>query len=111
MASKLKKGMNVFIMTGKDKTKNGKILFVDHNAETVIIEGCNLVKRATRPSQTNPNGGFVEREAPIHMSNVLVSDPETGKPSRIGFAEVGGTKARIAKKSGKVIDVEDGAEA
>ncbi|MCF8565998.1 50S ribosomal protein L24 [Alicyclobacillus tolerans] len=101
----LKKGDKVVVTAGKDKTKSGRILKVFPDEGRVIVEGVNIVKRHTKPSAQHPEGGIIEKEAPIHVSNVQMADPKTGKPTRIGhkFLE-DGTKVRYAKKSGEVID-------
>lgn len=99
---KIKKDDLVQIISGKDKGKSGKILSVDTGKERVIVEGCNMQTRHTKPSAKNPNGGIVNQEGSIHISNVmLLAD---GKPTRVGFEVKDGKKVRIAKKTGKAID-------
>ena len=106
MAAKIKKDDVVFITTGKDKGKSGKVLKVLPKAERVVVEGLNLVKRHTKASMSDPNGGVKEKEAPIHVSNVMIRDPNTGKPTRVGFKVLAdGRKVRVAKGSGVQIDV------
>ena len=110
MASKIKRGDNVIITTGKDKGKEGKVLVVDHKKQRVIVEGYNIIKKHTKANQQNPQGGIVEKEAPLHISNVAYL--HKGKPTRIGFvvetAEKNGktvkVKKRIAKSTGDIID-------
>ncbi|MGL4373411.1 MAG: 50S ribosomal protein L24, partial [Turicibacter sp.] len=93
----------VIVISGKDKGKEGVVLVASPSKSKVIVEGVNVVKKHVRPSQTNPDGGIVEFEAPIHVSNVMIVDPKTGKPSRIGYKIVDGQKVRFAKKSGEII--------
>lgn len=90
--------------TGRDKGKQGEVLRAMPKTNKVVVQGVNMVKRHTRPSQTNA-GGIISKEAPIDVSNVALIDPETGKPTRVGFKVVDGEKVRVAKKSGKVIAV------
>ena len=99
---KIKKDDMVKIIAGKDKDKTGKVLSVDTKKNEVVVEGCNMVTKHTKPSQTNQNGGIVHQEGPISASNVMfVSE---GKVSRIGYKMDGDKKVRIAKATGKVID-------
>ncbi|ASI34139.1 MULTISPECIES: 50S ribosomal protein L24 [Exiguobacterium] len=100
----VKKGDKVQVMTGKDKGKQGVILTAMPKKDRVIVEGVNMIKKHTKPSQLNPQGGIVEKEAPIHVSNVMLIDPKTGTPTRVGFTVVDGKKVRIAKKSGEALD-------
>lgn len=101
---KIRKGDQVIVTTGRDKGKQGEVLRAMPKDNKVIVQGVNMVKRHTRPSQTSA-GGIISKEAPIDVSNVALIDPETGKPTRVGFAVVDGEKVRVAKKSGKVIPV------
>lgn len=99
----LKKGMTVKVISGNNKGSQGKVLFVFPKTNRVIVEGVNFIKRATRPSQQNPTGGFVEKEAPIHVSNVMVI--HGGSPTRIGYKKLeDGSKVRIAKRTGEEIE-------
>ncbi|WP_126424802.1 50S ribosomal protein L24 [Brevibacillus marinus] len=101
----VKKGDTVIVIAGKDKGKKGRVLAAYPKKERVLVEGINLVKKHTRPSQSNPQGGIVTQEAPIHVSNVSLIDPKTGKPTRIGYKVLeNGKKVRVAKKSGEIID-------
>ncbi|MGC5327779.1 50S ribosomal protein L24 [Brevibacillus sp. SYSU BS000544] len=101
----VKKGDTVIVITGKDKGKKGRVLAAYPKKDRVLVEGINLMKKHTRPSQANPQGGIVTQEAPIHVSNVSLIDPKSGKPTRIGYKVLdNGTKVRVAKKSGEVID-------
>ena len=98
---KIKKGDQVVILSGDDKGKTGEVLKAMPKENKVVVQGVNLVKRHTKPSQTNP-GGIVSKEAPINVSKVAyVKD---GKPSKIGYKEVKGKKVRVARKTGDVID-------
>ena len=104
MAAKIKKGDTVIILTGKDRGEEGTVLQVLPKEDRVLVEKVNMIKRHTRPSQMN-NGGIISKEAPIHISNVALKDPKTGKPTRVGFKiNDDGTKVRVAKGSGEVID-------
>jgi large subunit ribosomal protein L24 len=100
----VKKGDKVQVITGKDKGKSGKILAAFPKKDRVIVEGINMVKKHTKPSNINPQGGILNVEAPIHVSNVMLIDPKTGEPTRVGYEVKGDKKIRVAKKSGEVID-------
>ena len=99
---KIRKGDQVIVTTGRDKGKQGEVLRAMTKVNKVVVQGVNMVKRHTRPSQTSA-GGIISKEAPIDVSNVALIDPETGKATRVGFKIVDGEKVRVAKKSGKVI--------
>ncbi len=99
---KIRKGDQVIVTTGRDKGKQGEVLRAMPKVNKVVVQGVNMVKRHTRPSQTSA-GGIISKEAPIDVSNVALIDPETGKATRVGFKIVDGEKVRVAKKSGKVI--------
>ena len=106
MATKLrvKKGDRVVVVTGKDKGKSGEILRVIPKECRVVVAGVNVMKRHTKPRPGNP-GGIDEREASIHVSNVAHADPQSGRPTRVGYRVLeGGTKVRFAKRSGELID-------
>lgn len=101
----VKTGDTVVVISGKDKGKQGKIIAALPKKERVIVEGVNVVKRHTKPSQKNPQGGIIEKEAPIHASNVMILDPETKAPTRIKKQVLeNGTKVRASVKSGAVLD-------
>lgn len=100
----VKKGDTVKVITGKDKGKQGVILQVFPKKQRVIVEGVNIVKKHAKPSQDNPQGGIINKEAAIHVSNVMPIDPKTGEPTRVGYKVVDGKKVRVAKKSGEVLD-------
>ena len=98
-----KKGDKVNVIAGKDKGKSGKILHV--SKDKVVVEGINIVKRHQKPTAQNQTGGIVEREHPIHISNIMMADPKTGKSTRIGHEiDKNGKKVRISKKSNEKID-------
>jgi large subunit ribosomal protein L24 len=103
MAAKIKSGDRVVLLTGKDKGRQGKVLKVMPKAEKVLIEGLNMVKRHTKASQTDPQGGVKNKEAAVHVSNVAVVDSK-GNPTRVGFRVDGDKKVRFAKTTGEVIN-------
>ena len=104
MSSKIKKGDNVMIMTGKDKGKTGEVLSVIPAKERLLVRGVNIVKRHTKPSQTAP-GGIVERESTVHVSNVALIDPTSNKATKIGFRVLeDGRKVRFSKSSSEILD-------
>ncbi|WP_216831078.1 50S ribosomal protein L24 [Alkalihalobacterium elongatum] len=100
----VKKGDTVKVISGKDKGKQGVILEAYPKKDRVLVEGVNIVKKHAKPSQDNPQGGIVSKEAAIHVSNVMIIDPKTGEPTRIGYKVEDGKKVRIAKKSGEALD-------
>ncbi|MFJ5966057.1 MULTISPECIES: 50S ribosomal protein L24 [unclassified Bacillus (in: firmicutes)] len=100
----VKKGDKVVVISGKDKGKQGVILAAFPKNDRVLVEGINLVKKHSKPTQANPQGGISEQEAPIHVSNVMPLDPKTGEVTRVGYKIEDGKKVRIAKKSGQVLD-------
>ena len=100
----VKKDDTVIVITGKDKGKKGRVLEAYPRLNRVLVEGVNMVKKHARPSQANPQGGILNQEASIHVSNVMLIDPKSGKPTRIGYKADGDKKVRIAKRSGEVID-------
>jgi len=99
---KIKKGDRVIILSGDDKGKTGEVLKAMPKESKVVVQGVNLVKRHTKPSQTTP-GGIVTKEAAIHVSNVAIVTSD-GKASKIGYKMDNGTKVRVARKTGEVID-------
>jgi len=99
----LVKGDKVIVIAGRDKGKTGTIQKVIPEQNRVVVEGINLRKKTNKPSQKNPDGGIVEIYAPIDASNVMLVDPKTKQPTRIGHKEVKGKKVRYAKKSGTVL--------
>ncbi|MFD1021216.1 50S ribosomal protein L24 [Thalassobacillus hwangdonensis] len=100
----VKKGDKVMVISGKDKGKQGTILEAYPKKERVLVEGINVVKKHAKPSQDNPQGGILNQEAPVHVSNVMPIDPKSGEPTRVGYKEENGKKVRIAKKSGEALD-------
>jgi large subunit ribosomal protein L24 len=100
---KIKKGDQVVVTTGREKGKAGEVIEVRPSESRVIVQGVNMVTKHVRPSQTNA-GGIEKKEAPLHISNVAHVDPESGKPTRVGFEiNKDGSKTRIARRSGKAI--------
>ena len=93
----VKKGDKVIVISGKDKGKTGAILAAYPKESRVLVEGVNIVKKHSKPSQENPQGGIISQEAPIHVSNVMPIDPKTGNPTRVGYKTVDGKKVRVAK--------------
>jgi large subunit ribosomal protein L24 len=100
----VKKGDKVMVISGKDKGKQGVVLASYPKKDRVLVEGINVVKKHSKPSQANPQGGILSQEAPIHVSNVMPLDPKSGEPTRVGFKVVDGKKVRVAKKSGETLD-------
>lgn len=99
----IKKGDTVYVNTGKDKGKTGKVLKVLVEKQRAVVEGVNIVSKSQKPSASNPQGGIVKMEAPVHISNLNPLDPKSGKPTRIGRRIEDGKRVRYAKKSGEVI--------
>ena len=99
----VKKGDKVMVIAGKDKGKTGVILTAFPKKDRVLVEGVNIIKKHMKPNQANPQGGIVSQEAAIHVSNVMLIDPKTGEPTRVGYKVEDGKKVRVAKKSGEVI--------
>ena len=99
----IKKGDTVIVLAGKDKGKKGNVQKVLVEDQRVIVEGINMVSKSTKPSAKNPQGGIVKQEAPIHVSNVSLIDPKSGKATRVSIKHEGKTVVRIAKKSGEEI--------
>ena len=101
-ALKIKKGDTVTVITGKDKVKEGKVISDDVKNGKVVVEGANMITKHAKPSQANPNGGIIQREAAIDISNVMLV--VGGKATRVGFEVKDGKKVRVAKATGAVID-------
>ena len=99
----IKKGDEVIILAGKNKGDKGKVLKVLVDEQKAIVEGANMVSKSTKPSAKNPQGGFEKVEAPIHISNLSLIDPKSGKPTRVSIKHEGKNVIRIAKKSGEEI--------
>lgn len=104
----VKKGDEVKLIAGNDKGREGRVLAVYPSEERVLVEGINQRVHHDKPTQENPQGGRIEREVPVHISNVMVIDPSTGEPTRIGRKRIeedsGGRWVRYAKTSGEIID-------
>ena len=100
---KIKTGDQVVVLTGKDKGAKGKVVKIIKEKDRVIVEGVNMIKKHVKPSTENPQGGIVEKEAPLHVSNVALVDPKTGVATRVGYEIKDGKKVRVSKKSGEVI--------
>ena len=101
-ALKIKKGDTVKVIAGKDCNAEGKVISVDAKKGKVLVEGVNMITKHAKPSQSNPNGGIIQREAPIDISNVMLV--YKGKATRVGFKMDGERKVRYAKATGEVID-------
>ena len=100
----IKKNDTVVVLAGEDKGKTGKVLKVLVEENRALVEGVNMVSKSTKPSAKNPQGGIVKQEAPIHISNLSLVDPKSGKATRVGIKVTeDGKKVRIAKKSGEEI--------
>jgi len=93
----------VVVMTGNDRGKSGKVLFVDPRKQRAIVEGINIVHKHTRPNARYPNGAIEKKEAPLHISNLMIKDPKSGEPTRTGRKVVDGKLKRYAKKSGQTL--------
>jgi large subunit ribosomal protein L24 len=101
---RIRKGDKVIVISGRDKGKNGAVLKVLRTENRVLVQGANMVKRHTRPSQVSA-GGILEKEAPLHISNVALVDPKEGGPTRVGVKFLkDGRKVRVARRSGEVVD-------
>src|SRR5687767_7423047 len=110
MAMKIRRDDEVVVISGKDRGKSGRVLRVDPKKQRVYVEGLNIVKRHQRPMQV-PNaqraeqvGGVIEKEGPIHVSNVMLVDPKDRKPTRVGISREGGTRRRVARRSDTKLD-------
>ena len=100
----IKKGDMVYVIAGDSRGQQGKVLAVDPEKQRAIVEGVNIVKKATKPNAKNPQGGIIEQEAPIHISNLMLIDPKSGKPTKVGRKlDDKGKLVRYAKKSGEEI--------
>ncbi len=110
MALKIRRDDTVAVISGKDKGKTGRVLRVDLKKDKVFVEGLNMQKRHSRPrslremQRPGEVGGVIEREGPIHISNVMLVDPSTNKPTRVGVSREGGRRTRVARRSGEAID-------
>ena len=108
--ARIRKDDEVMVMSGKDRGKTGRVLRVDPKKDRVYVEGLNIIKRHMRPQQVpgaqraETIGGVVEKEGGIHVSNVMLIDPDSGEPTKVSVKREGGRRVRVAKKSGKDID-------
>lgn len=100
---KIKTKDKVIVLTGKDKGKTGEITSVSPKENRVTVSGVNMIARHTKPSQANPQGGIIRREAPLHASNVALIDPKSKRATRVGYKIVKGEKTRIARRSGEEV--------
>jgi large subunit ribosomal protein L24 len=110
MAARIRRDDMVMVIAGKSRGKTGKVLRVEPAKERVYVEGLNIQKRHRRPQQVRDTqrsaevGGVIEKEGPIHISNVMLLDPKTGEPTRVGIKREGGRRVRVARRSGTEID-------
>jgi large subunit ribosomal protein L24 len=104
MAQRIRKGDTVVVLAGKDKGREGEVIRSMPKDGKVVVQGINLIARHVKPSQADPEGGIKRREAPIHVSNVAIKDPKTGRATRIGFEVRDGSKVRVCKGSGEVLN-------
>ncbi|WP_071130222.1 50S ribosomal protein L24 [Enterococcus timonensis] len=100
----VKKGDKVKVITGKDRNKEGIVLEAFPKKDRVIVEGVNMIKKHQKPNNAAPQGGILEKEASIHVSNVALVDPKTGEATKVSYKVIEGKKVRVSKKSGEVID-------
>ena len=100
----VKKGDKVMVISGKEKGKTGTIIASFPKTDRVLVEGLNIVKKHMKPNQASPQGGIVNQEAAIHVSNVMLIDPKSGEPTRVGYKVEDGKKIRFSKKSGESIN-------
>ena len=104
MAAKIRKGDTVQVLTGKDKGRRGEVLAVRPDDDRAVVQGVNIAKRHTKARGMNQQGGIVEKEASIHLSNLALIDPKSDKPTRVGFDVRDGKKVRVARPSGEVLN-------
>jgi large subunit ribosomal protein L24 len=105
MAARIRKGDTVAVISGSDKGKQGEVLSVIPKDNRAVVQGVNIAKRHTKPTGMGQPGGIIEREATIHLSNLMLVDSKTGKPTRVGFRVLeDGRKVRVAKATGNVIE-------
>ena len=102
---KIKRDDTVLIISGNDKGKRGRVLRVYPEQDRIIVEGVRMMKKHPKPTQRDPQGGIIEREAPLHVSNVMLVDPKNDEPTRVGRQRLDeGRRVRVAKRSGEMID-------
>ncbi|MBW8268155.1 50S ribosomal protein L24 [Caldovatus aquaticus] len=105
MAAKIRKGDRVQVLSGRDRGKRGEVISVMPKEQRALVRGVNMVKRHQKPRGLNQPGGIIEKEAPIHLSNLALIDPKSDRPTRVGFRVLeDGRKVRYAKSSGEVLD-------
>ncbi len=105
MAARIRKGDTVVVITGADKTKRGEVLSVRPKDNRAVVQGVNIAKRHTKPQGMSQPGGIIEREATIHLSNLMLINPKTDKPTRVGFRILeDGRKVRVTRPGGEVIE-------
>ncbi|WDF82253.1 50S ribosomal protein L24 [Lacticaseibacillus pabuli] len=100
----IKTGDKVRVMRGKDAGKEGTVTKILKGKDRVVVEGVNMIKKHVKPTTVNPNGGVIDTEAAIHVSNVMLLDPKDSKPTRVGVQVTDGKRVRVAKKSGDALD-------
>ena len=105
MPARIKTGDEVFVISGKDRGKKGRVLSVDPKSDRATVDGLNIVKRHQKPQPgTLQSGGVIERPGPIHLSNLMPVDPKSGKPTRVGVEIIDGVRHRVARRSGARLD-------
>ncbi len=105
MAARIKKGDQVVVISGSSKNTRGEVLSVSPTAQKAVVRGVAIAKRHTKPTRMGEPGGIIEREAPIHLSNLKLIDPKSGQPTKVGFRVLdGGRKVRVAKATGEIIE-------
>ena len=105
MAARIRKGDQVVVITGRSKNTRGEVLSVSPKDGKAVVRGVAIAKRHTKPTRMGEPGGIIEREAPIHLSNLKLIDPKSGRPTKVGFRVLeGGAKVRVAKATGEIIE-------
>ena len=104
MAARIKKNDSVMVIAGKERGKIGKVMRVFPAQDRALVERLNMVKRHVMPRSPQDSGGILEKEAPLHLSNLMLVDPQDGRPTRIGFKIVDGRKMRVSRRTGNVLD-------
>ena len=104
MAARIKKNDSVMIIAGKERGKIGKVIRIQPQQERAVVERLNMVKRHVKPRGPQDPGGILEKEAAIHLSNLMLVDPQDGRPTRVGFKVVDGRKMRVSRRTGNVLD-------
>ena len=104
MAARIKKNDSVMVIAGKERGKIGKVMRVLPAKNRALVERLNMVKRHVKPRSPQDSGGILEKEAPLHLSNLMLVDPQDGRPTRVGFKIVDGRKMRVSRRTGNVLD-------